>query len=129
MTDKIADMLTQIRNAQGLSHSEIKIPYSNFKNEIAKVLQKEGFIKDVKVKGKIPNKSILIKLKYNDDQPAISGLKRVSKSSRRVYTPANKIDRVRGGYGIYIVSTSKGLKTGKEARKENLGGEIICEVW
>ena len=129
MADKIADMLTQIRNAQELSRPDVKIPFSNLKHEVVKVLQKEGFVKDIKVKGKIPNKSILVKLKYNDDQPAISGLKRVSKSSRRVYTPANKIDRLRGGYGVYIISTSKGLKTGKEARKENLGGEIICEVW
>jgi small subunit ribosomal protein S8 len=130
MADKIADMLTQIRNAQILSHPRIEIPFSNLKYEIVKMLQREGFVEDIKKKGKEPDKIILIELKYSaDGVPAISGLSRISKSSRKVYKPAKKIDRVRGEYGIYIVSTSKGLKTDKEARKENLGGEIICEIW
>ena len=129
MTDPITDMLNQIRNAQAVGKTEVLIPLSKIKNEIAGLLLKEGFVGEVKkaMKGKI--KALKIALKYENDLPKISGLKRVSKPGQRIYEKFDEIKRVRGGYGISIVSTSKGLMTNKEARKQKLGGEIICQVW
>jgi len=127
--DPIADMLTIIRNAQAVLKETVVVPYSGIKFEIAKVLKKENFIEEIEKKGKKIRKTIEIKLKYKDKEPAISGLKRVSKPGQRIYTAAGDIKGVRGGYGITIISTSKGLMTGKEARKQNLGGEILCKVW
>jgi len=130
MTDPITDMLNQIRNAQAVGKTEILIPFSNLKNEIATLLSKEGFVGEVKkaVKGKI--KGLKITLKYDiGGDPAISGLQRVSKPGQRIYDTVSEIKKVHGGYGISIVSTSKGLMTNKEARKQKIGGEIICQVW
>lgn len=129
MTDPITDMLNQIRNAEAVGKTEVLIPLSKIKNEIANILSKEGFVGEVKksTKGKI--KVLKILLKYDNGIPAIAGLKRVSKPGQRIYEGVSEIKRVHGGFGISIVSTSKGLMTNKEARKMKLGGEIICQVW
>lgn len=127
--DPISDMLTSIRNALAVKHLTVKIPFSKLKYEMAQILEKEGFVKKVERKGKRAKKIIEITLKYENDSPAISGLKRISKPGQRIYLPYKKIKKVKGGYGIAIISTSKGLMTDKEARKQKLGGEVICEVW
>ena len=129
MTDPITDMLNQIRNAEAVAKTEDLLPYSKIKNEIASLLLREGFISDVKkaTKGRI--KALKITLKYNNEVPAIAGMKRVSKPGQRIYESVHEIRRVHGGFGMSIVSTSKGLMTNKEARKQKLGGEIICQVW
>ena len=137
--DVISDLLNRIRNAQAVSKETVEIPFSNFKYEIAKILEKEKFIEKVEKKGKKTKKSIEITLKYlldvalakgsREKISAISSLKRISKSGQRIYFPAKKVKKVKGGYGIAIISTSQGLMTDKEARKQKLGGEIICEIW
>ena len=127
--DPISDMFTAIRNALTVKHPTVTIPFSNLKYEIVKILEKEGFIEKVEKKGKKAKRFVEITLKYTDNLPAISGLKRISKPGQRIYSNRRKIKRVKGGYGIAIISTSKGLMTNKEARKQKLGGEIICEVW
>lgn len=122
-------MLNSIRNAQAVLHPQIEIDFSNLKYEIAKILEKKGFIEKAAKNGKKTRKTLEIVLKYNDKIPAISGIKRISKPGQRIYTPAQKIKSVRGGFGFSIISTSKGLMTGSEAKKQNLGGELICEIW
>jgi small subunit ribosomal protein S8 len=129
MTDPISDMLNRIRNAQAVLKTQLDFPFSNFKYEIAKILEKEGFIEKIEKKGKKTKRTIEIILKYDDKKPAISGLKRISKLGQRIYSPSKKIKKIRGGYGILIISTSKGLMTNKEAKRQKLGGEIICEIW
>ena len=129
MTDPIADMLNRIKNAQAVSHSTVEVPFSNFKYEIAKILEKHGFIEKVEKKGRKVKRVIVITLKYRDKTPAISGLKRVSKPGQRIYLDSTQIKRVKGGYGMAIISTSKGLMIDKEARKQKLGGEVLCEIW
>lgn len=129
MVDPISDMLNRIRNAQMAGKTEVAIPFSNLKFNIAQILEKNKFIDKIEKKGRKVNKFIDIVLKYDNKVPAISGLKIVSKPGQRIYLSSREIRRVRGGYGISIVSTSKGLMTGKEAKKHKLGGEIICEVW
>lgn len=129
MTDPITDMLNQIRNAQAVGKAEILIPMSKIKNEIATILHKEGFLGEVKKSVKGGQKALKIALKYDNNLPAISGLKRISKPGQRIYERVIEIKNVHGGYGISIVSTSKGLMTNKEAKKQKLGGEIICKVW
>ncbi len=129
MTDPITDMLNQIRNAKAVAKQEVSIPFSKAKYEIAKILMQEGFMGEVKkiVKGK--TKTMKIILKYDDGVSKISNLKRVSKPGQRIYAKVSEIKRVKGGYGISVISTSKGLMTNKEAHKLKLGGEVICEVW
>jgi len=129
MTDPITDMLNQIRNAQAVGKAEILIPMSKIKNEIATILYKEGFLGEVKKSVKGGQKALKIALKYDNNLPVISGLKRISKPGQRIYERVIEIKNVHGGYGISIVSTSKGLMTNKEAKKQKLGGEIICKVW
>jgi len=127
--DPITNMLNSIKNAQAVSHPQIEVDFSNLKYEIARVLERRGFVEKVVKSGKKTGKTLEIVLKYDDKVPAISGMKRVSKPGQRIYLPAQKIKSVRGGYGISIISTSKGLMTGSEAKKQNLGGEMICEIW
>lgn len=127
--DPISDMLTSIRNAQVVFHPTVNIPFSNLKYKIAKILEREGFIERVERKGRKVKKILEITLKYEDKTPAISGLKRISKSGQRIYKSFKEIKLVKGGQGIAIISTSKGLVTDKEARKQKLGGEVICEIW
>jgi len=130
MQDPIGDMLTRIRNAQAVRHQIVDIPFSKMKLKIAEILKQEGFILDFKKQRKNSQKIIKIKLKYLENNvPAISGLKRVSKPSRRIYKKTKEIKKVKSGYGIAIISTSKGLMTDKEAKKRKLGGEVICEIW
>ena len=127
--DPISDMLTIIRNAQAVRKETVNVPFSNLKYEIAKVLEKEGFLKKVGKQGKKTRKKIEIILKYDSGAPVISGLKRISKPGQRIYKKRREIKRVKGGYGKTIISTSKGLMTDREARKQKLGGEVICEIW
>ena len=130
VNDPIADMLTRIRNAIMAHHDSVPMPLSKVKVAIAKILKDEGFISDYTiVKGDGIQKVIKITLKYIDDQPAITGLERVSKPGLRVYTQSREIPRVYGGLGIAIVSTSYGLMVGHEAWRKNLGGELLCYVW
>lgn len=134
MLDPISDMLTRIRNAQKAGHKEVVMPASGLKMAIAKILEKNNFIEIVK-KDKIEELNILrIILKYNKSSntqktPAISGIKRISKEGQRIYVGKNNIKKVKNGYGLSIVSTSKGVMTGLEAHQMGLGGEYICEVW
>jgi len=128
MTDPIADMLTRIRNASKSLVSEVEVRHSGIKENIARILKQEGYIADCSVEGdKV--KKIKIKIKYNGKQPVIEGLKRISKPGRRVYVSVDEIPRVRSGLGIAILTTSQGVMTNVEARKKNLGGELICQVW
>lgn len=129
MTDPISDLLNRIRNAQAVLKEQLSVPFSNLNNEIAKILEKKGFIKKVEKKGRTYKKVIEITLKYDEKKPAISGLKRVSRPGQRIYKRFKEIKPVKSGYGILIISTSKGLMTDKEARKQKLGGEVICEIW
>ncbi len=128
--DPVADMLTRIKNAQTALKEEVLLPYSNFKYEIAKILEEEGFVKDVQKLGRKNEKKIKIDIKYRKKNvPAINDLKKVSKPGQRIYKSARDIRPVRGGHGISIISTSKGIMRGKEAKRKNIGGELICEVW
>lgn len=127
--DQISEMLCAIRNAQAVLKPTVVVPFSEFKNEIMKIFEKEGFIEKTEKKGKKAKKTIEITLKYKDGAPAISGLKRISKPGQRIYIDRREIKPVMGGYGISLISTSKGLLTNKEARKQRVGGELICEIW
>jgi small subunit ribosomal protein S8 len=129
MTDPITDMLNQIRNAQAVTKPEVSIPSSQIKQKIAEILVEERFIATVKKVPKGDNNMLKINLKYNKNIPVISGLTRISKPGQRIYAKISEIKSVKGGRGIAIISTSKGLMTNKKARKEKLGGEVICEVW
>ena len=129
MTDPIADMLNRIRNAQAVLHQTVNIPFSNLKYEIAELLKKHGFVEKVERKGKKINKTIEITLKYEGKTPVISGLKRISKPGQRIYKGSKELRRVRGGYGIAVISTPKGLMTNKEARRQKIGGEVLAEIW
>ncbi len=131
MTDPIADMLTRIRNANMARFNKVDIPLSKVKLEIAKILKQEGYIKNFKVLNEEGNKGVLrVYLKYDaQNRGIITGIKRVSKPSLRVYVKSKKIPRVLNGYGINIISTPKGIMTDREAIKLNVGGELICSVW
>ena len=130
-SDPIADLLTRIRNAGKAKHLEVALPSSNFKAALAEVLKKEGYIEGYQVNkedGKLAAE-LVITLRYYKGAPAIEAIKRVSKPSCRQYVGAGDIPRVRGGLGISILSTSKGVVSDRVARKENMGGEILCQVW
>ena len=129
MSDPIADMLVRIRNAQMVGHTEVAMPASKIKASIAQVLKDEGYIEDFALRDEGPKKQLRIGLKYYAGRPVIERLERVSKPGLRVYSQATKVPRVLGGLGIAVVSTSQGLMTDREARKRNVGGEVLCEVW
>ena len=130
VTDTIADMLTRIRNANSMGYTNVTVPASNLKEDIAKILKEEGFINDYKVKSEDSKKNIEITLKYgNKKERVITGLKRISKPGLRVYVTCEELPRVLNGFGIAIISTSKGLMTDKEARKQKLGGEVLAYIW
>ncbi|PIU16217.1 30S ribosomal protein S8 [bacterium (Candidatus Gribaldobacteria) CG08_land_8_20_14_0_20_39_15] len=130
MTDPIADLLNRIKNAQAVLHPVVNVPCSNLKARLVEILKSEGFISDFKKRGKKDMKILRIGLKYNKDKtPAISGFKRVSKPGQRIYKKSKEIRRVKNGYGLAIISTNQGLLTDKEARKKELGGEVMLEVW
>jgi small subunit ribosomal protein S8 len=130
ITDSIGDMLTRIRNAATVRHDTVEMPASKLKIAILKILKEEGFINDYEViKGK-PEKLIKIRLKYiENNQSIISGIERVSKPGLRIYAQHNEIPRVYGGVGVAILSTPKGVITGQQARRQKVGGEVICYVW
>lgn len=125
----IADMLTKIKNAYQVGRSDLEVGYSSFKEAIAQVLEKEGYLKKVAVAQKNGQKILKITLLYKEKKPALEGVKTISRSSLRVYVKKGKTKKVLGGTGISILSTPQGLMTDEEARKKNLGGELICEVW
>ena len=130
MTDPIADMLTRIRNGNNAKHDSVDVPASNIKKEVAKILLSEGFIKGFDVIEDAKQGIIRIDLKYGkNSEKVISGIKRISKPGLKVYVKNNEIPRVLGGLGIAVLSTSKGMMTDKQARSENVGGEVICYVW
>lgn len=130
MTDPIADMLTRIRNANTVKHETVDVPASNIKKELARILLEEGFVRGYDVIEDGKQGIIRIQLKYGQaGERVISGLKRISKPGMRVYAANQEIPKVLNGLGISIISTSKGILTDKQARKENVGGEVICYVW
>jgi len=128
MTDPISDMLTRIRNAGRALLPTVELPHSRMKESLAHILKKEGYVVDVAVDGKTIKK-LKIQLKYQGKKSVIEGLKRVSKPGLRKYVGATEIPRVLGGLGVSIVSTSEGVMTGAQAKKKNLGGELLCYVW
>ena len=129
ISDPIADMLTRVRNASRARHTEVVVPASRTKREIARILKDEGFIEDFSETQAGPRMDIRIRLKYVGRVPVVSGLKRISKPGLRVYAAKTEIPRVLGGLGVVIISTSQGIMTGTQARKGQLGGEILAYVW
>ncbi|EEF61381.1 30S ribosomal protein S8 [Pedosphaera parvula] len=128
MTDTISDMLTRIRNASRVQLPVVEVPHSKMKESIAHILKKEGYVGEVVVETAAPKK-IKLTLKYEGKRSVIEGLRRVSTPGLRRYVGSTEIPRVRGGLGISVVSTSQGVMTGNQARKSNLGGELICYIW
>jgi len=129
MTDPIADMLTRIRNAQGANHTKVQMPSSKFKLAVAKILKREGYIDDVVQYKKGFKVTLEIVLKKLEDKYAISEIQRISKPGQRVYARKNKMPKILNGYGLAIISTSKGLMTDLEAKEQGLGGEVVFKVW
>lgn len=128
MHDPISDLLTRIRNAGMARHAKVTIPHSRLKEAVAKILKKEGYVADMAVEGDVI-KSLILTLKYEQRRPVIAGLKQVSTPGLRRYVGSTEIPRVLGGMGVAIVSTSQGVMSGLEAKKQNLGGELVCYVW
>ena len=130
MTDPIADMLTRIRNGLQSRHAAVEMPASKLKSAIAEVLKDEGYIKGYSTSGEGATKTLKVELRYvGKNEPVLSGLKRVSKPGLRVYSAATDIPRVFGGLGVAIISTSRGVMSGAQARKLRVGGEVLCHVW
>ena len=130
LSDPIGDMIARIKNAQVRNHKKLELPSSNFKVKIADVLKNEGFIVDYKVNKKESNKSdLMINLKYNSGSPVINTIERISKPGRRIFSSAQSLPKINNGLGIAIISTPKGVMTDIDARKQKLGGEIICKVF
>ena len=130
ITDPIADMLTRIRNANRARKGQVEIPWSRLKESIVRVMEAEGFLGEVNVAGEGKDKKIQVGLRYDKRRtPVISGLARVSKPSLRVYVGKEEVPLVRGGLGASILSTSKGVMGGREARQQGVGGEVLCSVW
>mgnify|MGYP001288632924 FL=1 len=129
LSDPIGDMIARVKNAQARNHKKVELPSSNFKNKIADILKNEGFIKDFRVNS-VENKSILsLELKYHSGNPVISAFERVSKPGRRIFSSADSLPKINNGLGIAIISTPKGVMTDIDARKQRVGGEIICKVF
>jgi len=128
MNDPISDMLTRIRNANRALLPAVDVPHSKMKESIAGILKREGYINDFAVEGQMP-KLIKLRLKYQGKKSVIEGLRRISTPGLRRYVGSTDIPRVRGGLGVAVLSTSEGLMTGNQARKKNLGGELLCYVW
>ena len=130
LSDPIGDMIARIKNAQVRNHKKLELPSSNFKVKIADVLKNEGFIIDYKINKKESNKAdLMINLKYNAGSPVISTIERISKPGRRIFSSAESLPKINNGLGIAIISTPKGVMTDIDARKQKLGGEIICKVF
>ncbi|MBD3279093.1 MAG: 30S ribosomal protein S8 [Candidatus Pacebacteria bacterium] len=129
INDPISDLLIRLKNAFMSEHEQVAMPHSKLKEAVAKLLKEHHYITDYQVTKKKPQSELVIELRYIQDQPAITRVKRISKSSRRVYAPADKLPLALKGYGLTIVSTNQGLMSAKKARKQNLGGEVMCQVW
>jgi small subunit ribosomal protein S8 len=130
MTDPIADMLTRIRNANLAFKDEVEIPASHLKEQVARLLAREGYVTGYRVEGEDPRRRIVVEMKYGPDRErTISGLKRVSRPGRRVYADRDHLPRVLGGLGVAILSTSQGLMTDRQAARRGIGGEVLCQVW
>jgi len=128
VNDPISDMLTRIRNANRALLPMVDIPHSKMKQSIAIILKKEGYIADFAIEGQLP-KTLKLKLKYQGKKSVIEGLRRISTPGLRHYVGATEIPRVRGGLGVAVLSTSEGLMSGNQARKKNIGGELLCYIW
>ncbi len=129
MTDTIADMLTRIRNACMAKHEKVDVPASKMKTGIAKILKEKGYIQNYKLIKDGKQGILRITLKYHEGKPVILGVERISKPGRRQYRPADELPKIRNGFGMAIISTSKGLMTDEDARKAGVGGEVICAIW
>jgi small subunit ribosomal protein S8 len=129
VNDPLGDMIVQIKNAALAGKSHVELPYSNLKYEVAKVLVKEGYLVSVEKAGEVPKKTLTITLRYKNNKSVITDLKRKSKPGLRVYVGKKEIQKVVGGMGIAVISTSGGIMTGKDARIKGHGGELICEIW
>ena len=133
MTDPISDFLTRLRNAASAQHADVEIPSSKLKRELARILKEQGYIEGFEVSPPGPDRPgerITITLKYNDDRkPTITGIERVSRPGRRTYVDSAHIPRIQGGMGTAIISTSRGVMTGHEARQQGVGGEVVAKVW
>lgn len=129
VTDKIADFLTRVRNAANARHKTVDIPCSKLKLELARILKEQGYVSEYeKVEDSLQG-TIRVTLKYHSKQPSFRDIKRYSKPGRRVYSPADKLPRIKNGLGIAIISTSKGMMSDKDARRFNVGGEVLCTIW
>jgi small subunit ribosomal protein S8 len=130
VSDPIADFLTRVRNGLSADHDEVEIPASKFKVEIARILREQGYIEDYRVEPARVGQVLRVRLKYTEDrQSVISGMKRVSRPGRRAYVGAGEVPKVLGGMGTAILSTSRGVMTGHEARRAGVGGEVVAQVW
>ena len=129
MSDPIADFLIRIKNAHLARHTKVSAPFSNMKKALADILVAEGYVGTVEIVADGVKSNIIVTLKYVGKLPAIHTVKRISKPGRRVYAAAKDLPKALGGYGITIVSTSKGVMTGESAKKENIGGEVLCQIW
>ncbi|MBI4054445.1 MAG: 30S ribosomal protein S8 [Candidatus Doudnabacteria bacterium] len=130
MTDPISDMLTQIRNAIAVGKTEVILPYSHFKKRLGEILVKQGLLEELFTPSSRTKQQLLgLKLRYTNGKSVIGNLERVSRPGQRIYKKADQLPHIRSGFGLTIISTSKGLYTDKEARKEHLGGEVICQIW
>ena len=129
LSDPIGDMIARVKNAQSRNHKQVELPSSNFKVKMAEILKNEGFVKDFKINS-VNNKNLLsLELKYHSGNPVINTFERVSKPGRRIFSSANGLPKINNGLGIAIVSSPKGVMTDLDARKQRVGGEIICKVF
>ena len=129
LSDPIGDMIARVKNAQARNHKKVELPSSNFKSKIANILKNEGFIKDFKILEEDKKQVLSLELKYHSGNPVISNFERVSKPGRRIFSSADSLPKINNGLGIAIVSTPKGVMTDMDARKQKVGGEIICKVF
>ena len=129
LSDPIGDMIARVKNAQARNHKKVELPSSNFKTKIADILKNEGFIKDFKVAGEEKKPTLSLELKYYSGNPVISNFERVSKPGRRIFSSADSLPKINNGLGIAIISTPKGVMTDVDARKQKIGGEVICKVF
>ena len=129
LSDPIGDMIARVKNAQARNHKKVELPSSNFKSKIADILKNEGFIKDCKIVEEEKKPVLSLELKYHSGNPVISNFERVSKPGRRIFSSADSLPKINNGLGIAIVSTPKGVMTDMDARKQKVGGEIICKVF
>ena len=129
LSDPIGDMIARVKNAQLRNHKKVELPSSNFKTKISNILKNEGFIKDFKIIGNEKKPILSLELKYHSGNPVISNFERVSKPGRRIFSSADSLPKINNGLGIAIVSTPKGVMTDMDARKQKIGGEIICKVF